>query len=90
MTRLLPEHLKGNSRDTQKQLEGILRVSFGLLQGCLAVFLGRAARSQWLVQVNSVHGPHVWSGRFADLAVIVVSWCRQFSCSMGLPIPLAR
>jgi hypothetical protein len=85
MTRLLPEHPKGNSRVTQKQLQGIPRVSCGLLQGCLAVFLGRAARSQWLVHVHSVMDHISGAAGFADLAAIVVSLCGQFSCSMGIP-----
>ena len=45
MTRLLPEHPKGSSGAAVKQLLGILRVSYGLLPGCLQLLLDRAPGS---------------------------------------------
>ena len=43
MTRLLPEHPQGSSRDSVEQLMSVCWVSLGLLRGCSSALLGPVA-----------------------------------------------
>jgi hypothetical protein len=75
MTRLLPEHPQGSSRDAAEQLVSVFWVSLGLLLGRLAVLL-------CLLSAGSAVP--------VDSAALVMSLCRQsshswnaMSCSLG-------